>query len=95
MPSLIATYLNLPTPNSFYRTLLWEVFSHYARNLSNSKKQGGKLSAVAEGYVDSTITQKNKISNKILMDDGMRSTSKQSVSRSYSFTSDDSNREFE
>lgn len=94
MPSVIATYLNLPNPTAFtghcFRRSSATMLANSGGDLLTVKKHGGwKSSAVAEGYVDSTITQKNKISNKILMDDSMPSTSKQS----YNFTVDNSNEE--
>lgn len=98
MPCIIAKYLNLPNPTAFtghcFRRSSATMLANSGGDLLTVKKHGGwKSSVVAEGYVDSTMFQKNSISNRILMNDTLPSTSKESTSRTGSFTIDDSTRE--
>lgn len=74
MPSVIAKFLNLPNPTGYtghcFRRSSATMLANSGGDLLTVKKHGGwKSSTVAEGYVDSTLSKKNNVSNLILMND--------------------------
>lgn len=80
MPSVIAEYLKLPNPTCYtghsFRRSSATMLANSGGDLITVKKHGGwKSSAVAEGYIDSTLSKKIDISNKILTNDASSSNS--------------------
>ncbi|XP_029171116.1 uncharacterized protein LOC114940557 [Nylanderia fulva] len=70
MPTVIATYLNLPDPNSYtghtFRRTSATILADSGADILTLKRHGGwKSNAVAEGYVDNSFTNKKNISNQI------------------------------
>lgn len=71
MPSLIAKYLGLPNPKQFtghcFRRSSVTLLADAGAGMSNIKRHGGwKSTSIAEGYIEDSISNKIKISNKIL-----------------------------
>lgn len=78
MPSVIASYLNLPNPSLYtghsFRRSSATILANSGGDLLTVKKHGGwKSSAVAEGYIDTTLNKKIDVSNKLLRVDAISS----------------------
>lgn len=70
MPSLIATYLKLPDANSYtghaFRRTSATLLAEAGADITTLKRHGGwKSNQVAEGYIEDSINNKNRICNKI------------------------------
>lgn len=71
IPTNIAEFLKLPDPKQFtghcFRRSSASLLADSGANLITIKRHGGwKSSAVAEGYIEDSITNKNKIAERIL-----------------------------
>lgn len=71
MPSIVAKFLNLPDANQYtghcFRRTSATLLADSGANITEVKRHGGwKSTTVAESYIEDSIQQKNKISNKIL-----------------------------
>lgn len=80
MPQQIATFLNLPNPELYsghcFRRTSATLLADAGADLTMVKRHGGwKSSTVAEGYIEDSIQNKSKISNKITETINIRSTS--------------------
>lgn len=80
MPSVIAEHLKLPNPTCYtghsFRRSSATMLANSGGDLITVKKHGGwKSSAVAKGYIDSTLSKKFDISNKILTNNDSSSNS--------------------
>lgn len=70
MPSTIAEFLKLPDPQQFtghcFRRSSASLLANSGANLTTLKRHGGwKSSTVAEGYIEDSIENKNKIAEKM------------------------------
>lgn len=70
MPKLIASYLNLPDPNSYtghsFRRTSATLLAEAGADIITLKRHGGwKSNTVAEGYIEQSLSNKKKISEQI------------------------------
>lgn len=82
MPKEIATYLNLPNCEQYtghcYRRTSATLLADSGANLTMLKRHGGwKSSTVAEGYIEDSVQNKTKISNKLTETINLRPNSPQ------------------
>lgn len=71
MPSVIASYLNLPDPSSYtghcFRRTSATLLANSGASITNLKRHGGwRSTTVAEGYVENSISNKLSIGSKVL-----------------------------
>ena len=93
-PSLIAFYLNLPQPECYtghcFRRTSTTFLADSGADLTTIKRHGGwKSSTVAEGYIADSVSNKIKISEKILQNNSLKHIEKEkNTSEDFDSTND-------